>query len=45
MLKIVAARLTFEDMQSAEELPATVKEEAHAFLWVSRRDALRPRLS
>lgn len=45
MLKIVAARLTFEGMQSAEELPATVKEEAHAFLWVSRRDALRPRLS
>lgn len=45
MLKIVAARLTFEDKQSAEELPAIVKEEAHAFLWVSRRDALRIRLS
>lgn len=45
MLKIVAARLTFEDKQSAEELPAIVKEEAHALLWVSRRDALRIRLS
>lgn len=45
MLKTVAARLTFEDKPSAEEPPAIVKEEAHAFLLVSKKDTLRPRLS
>lgn len=45
MLKTVAARLTFEDKQSAEEPPAIVKEEVHAFLWVNKKDTLRARLS